>query len=410
MPIVKGTPVTDPSVDDDRAAQLREQLADGLVADGTVLSKDVEAAFRAVPRHRFAPGATLEEAYARASVRTKRDAHGVTVSAVSDPGIQAMMLEQAGLRPGMRCLEIGSGGYNAALMAEIVGVGGEVTTIDIDPDVTDAARDYLTQTGHQRVNVVLADGEQGCAEHAPYDRIIVTAGAWDIPPAWVEQLTGDGILTVPLRMRGLTRSIAFAQADGHLVARSAKVCGFVKMQGAGAHDEWLLLLRGNEIGLRFDDSWPADTHKLSGPLDLLRVEVWSAVATGRLEPFDTLQLWLATVFDGFCLLSVDPALDTGLVTPQNRIACPAVIDAGSVAYLAVRRLDEATFEFGAHAFGPDAPALAGAMVEQVRVWDRDQRHHAGPRIAAYPSTTPVEELPDGLVITKRHVRISVSWP
>src|SRR6266498_476443 len=66
-----------------------------LVGDGTIVSKAVEAAFRLVPRHRFAPGATLDEAYARDSIRTKRDEHGVTISAVSDPGIQAMMLEQA---------------------------------------------------------------------------------------------------------------------------------------------------------------------------------------------------------------------------------------------------------------------------------------------------------------------------
>lgn len=410
MSILKGTFVTEPTVESDRAAELRGRLTDELVADGTIASKEVEAAFRVVPRHRFAPGVTLEEAYARSSVRTKRDDHGITISAVSDPGIQAMMLEQAGLRPGMRCLEIGSGGYNAALMAEIVGEGGEVTTIDIDADVVNAANTYLTGAGYTRVNVVMGDGNLGWVDHAPYDRIIVTAGAWDIPPAWVEQLTGDGTLTVPLRMRGLTRSVTFARADDHLTAQSAMVCGFVKMQGAGAHDERLLLLRGKEIGLRYDDGWPADPDSLTGALDTPRAEAWSAVATGRMEPFDTLQLWLATAFDGFCLLSVDPALDSGLVAPQNRIACPAVVDAGSFAYLAVRRLDETTFEFGAHAFGPEAIALADSMAEQIRVWDREHRHGQGPRIAAYPISTPVEDLPGGLVIPKRHVRVSVSWP
>ncbi len=400
----------DVTAESDRAAELRGRLTDELVADGTIVSKEVEAAFQVVPRHRFAPGATLDEAYARDSVRTKRNDHGITISAVSDPGIQAMMLEQARLRPGMRCLEIGSGGYNAALMSEIVGGDGEVTTIDIDPDVVNAAYAYLTQTGYTQVNVVLGDGEQGCAKHAPYDRIIVTVGAWDIPPAWAQQLAAGGTLTVPLRMRGLTRSITFARPDGHLVAQSAKVCGFVKMQGAGAHDERLLLLRGKEIGLRFDDGWPANPDLLTGALDTARAEAWSGVTTGRMEPFDTLQLWFATAFDGFCLLSVDPNLDTGLVSPQNRMACPAVMDAGSFAYLTLRRLNETTFEFGAHAFGPDAAALAAAMAEQVRVWDRDHRRGPGPRIAAYPADTPVDELPDGLVIPKRHVRITISWP
>jgi len=403
--------VTDATAEPDRAAELRGRLTDELVADGIIVSKEVEAAFRVVPRHRFAPAATLDDAYARDSIRTKRDPHGVTISSVSDPGIQAMMLEQAQLRPGMRCLEIGSGGYNAALMAEIVGENGEVTTVDIDPDVVNAARAYLTETGYTRVNVVLGDGEQGCAQHGPYDRIIVTVGAWDIPPTWARQLAPDGTLTVPLRMRGLTRSITFARADGHLVAQSATVCGFVKMQGAGAHDERAIPLRGDEITLRFDDDgWPASPDLLTGALNTARAEAWSGVTTGRMESFDTLHLWLATAFDGFCLLSVDPALDTGLVLPQNRMACPAVVDGGSFAYLALRRLDEATFEFGAHAFGPDAAALAAATTEQVRVWDRDQRHGPGPRIAAYPADTPIEELPSGRVIPKRHVRITISWP
>ncbi len=78
-----------------------------------IRSDQVADAFRTVPRHLFAPGATLEESYAQDTVGIKRDEHGIAISMVSAPRIQAMMLEQAGLRPGMRVLEIGSGGYNA---------------------------------------------------------------------------------------------------------------------------------------------------------------------------------------------------------------------------------------------------------------------------------------------------------
>lgn len=156
---------------------ISDNVFDELVAEGTILSKEVEAAFRVVPRHLFAPGATLQEPYAQDTVRTKRDEHGITISAISAPQIQAMMLEQAGLRSGMRVLEIGSGGYNAALMAELVGEHGQVTTVDIDPEVIDRVRDCLIEAGYSRVNVVLADAEGGVPEHAPYDRIIVTAGA-----------------------------------------------------------------------------------------------------------------------------------------------------------------------------------------------------------------------------------------
>lgn len=68
-------------------------------------------------------------------------------------------------------------------------------------------------------------------DHAPYDRIVVTVGAWDIPPAWVDQLAQGGTLTVPLRMWSLTGSIAFTRDGDHLLSQSAEVCGFVTMQG-----------------------------------------------------------------------------------------------------------------------------------------------------------------------------------
>src|SRR5262249_10570720 len=94
----------------------------------------VAGAFRTVRRELFTPGVELEAVYAATKcVITKWDEHGVAVSSVSAPEIQAFMLEQAELRPSMNVLEIGSGGYNAALIAELVGAQGAVTTVDIDP-------------------------------------------------------------------------------------------------------------------------------------------------------------------------------------------------------------------------------------------------------------------------------------
>jgi protein-L-isoaspartate(D-aspartate) O-methyltransferase len=173
-------------------------LVDKIIAQraelNAVLSSEVEAALRTVPRHLFAPGVPWETAYTNDTVVTKRDEHGIALSSVSAPWLQAMMLEQAQLAPGMRVLEIGSGGYNAALIAELVGEEGEVTTVDIDSDVADRARRCLAVAGYRWVNVVLADAEGGIPDHAPYDRIIVTVGAWDIPPAWVDQLAEGGRL------------------------------------------------------------------------------------------------------------------------------------------------------------------------------------------------------------------------
>ncbi|MEU6997313.1 methyltransferase, FxLD system [Nonomuraea sp. NPDC046570] len=395
------------------AARLRAALVDRLRDQGAIRDDRVAEAFATVPRHVFVPGESLETAYADEVVVTKRDRRGIVVSSVSAPQIQAVMLEQARLAPGMRALEIGSGGYNAALMAELVGEEGEVTSVDIDPEVIDRARRCLAEAGYARVRAVLADAEDGVPEHAPYDRVIVTVAAWDIPPAWVDQLAEDGSITVPLRMCGLTRSIAFARDGGRLVGESVEPCGFVAMQGSGAHAERLLFLRDREVVLLFDEGLPDEPESLDGVLDLPRAEAWSGVMVGGVEPFDTLHLWLATALPGFCLLAVDPLLDSGVVSPANRQACAAVVDVGAFAYLTVRRVSgrgRSRYEFGVYAHGRDADGLADRMAEQIGHWDRRHRSGPGPRITAYPAGTPDERLPGGQVVDKRHTRLVITWP
>lgn len=142
-----------------RADELRAAMVRELRDKGVIVSDQVAAAFAAVPRHVFAPGETLEAAYAaHGTVMPKRDADGLLLSVLSAPNIQAMMLEPAGVKPGMRILEIGSGGVNAALIAELARPGGRVTTMDIDPEVTSRTRVLLEQTGNaSRVTVVTGD-------------------------------------------------------------------------------------------------------------------------------------------------------------------------------------------------------------------------------------------------------------
>ncbi|WP_344282132.1 methyltransferase, FxLD system [Actinomadura napierensis] len=391
---------------------MRGQMVDALVADGTIISTQIEAVMRAVPRHRFAPDAPLEQAYdAYKAVFTKKDEHEVITSSVSAPQIQAMMLERAEISAGMRILEIGSGGYNAALLAELVGEGGDVTTIDIDPDVTARAERLLAEGGYGSVHVVTGDAEAGVAASAPYDRILVTVGAWDIPPAWTTQLAPAGRLVVPLRIKGLTRSIAFDRLNDHLVGASGQVCGFVPMQGAGVHQEQQLLVTGTgEIALRFDDGLPLEPSRLDNAVRTPRAESWTGVRVGRQESFDTLQLFLATVLPGFCIMAVNPDLDTGLVSPSNKWFSMATVDDGGFAYLTTRpTTDPQTVEFGAHAFGPNGPRLAEIVAAQVRVWDQEQRGGPGPRIEVHPAGTPDDRLPTGRVVDKRHSRVVLSW-
>ncbi|MET9290826.1 methyltransferase, FxLD system [Streptomyces sp. NPDC003077] len=399
-----------------------EELRDSLVRElrdlRALRTSEVERAIRAVPRHLFVPEVPLSEAFAaQRAVVTKRDATGVSISSVSAVRVQAFMLEQAAIRPGMRVLEIGSGGYNAALIWELVGPSGEVTTIDIDPEVVERARRCLTAAGYERVRVMRADGEEGEPKQAPYDRILVTAGAWAISPAWVEQLAEGGRIVVPLRMRGLTRSVALEREDERLVSRSYELCGFVPMQGAGERRERLAILHeeeGREVGLRLDDEQSVDAERLGAALRRPPATAWSGVTVGGMEPFDDLDLWLATVLRDFALLAAGPAArEAGLVKSASPMGVPTLLDhgSGSFAYRTVRSTGEKDrYELGAYAHGPQAEAVADRLVRQIRDWDERQRGGPGPRFEVLPADTPHQQLPFGRVLDKGRTKVSISWP
>jgi protein-L-isoaspartate(D-aspartate) O-methyltransferase len=159
---------------------------------------------------------------------------GVT-STASAPRIVASMLELAQLAAGMRVLEIGTGsGYNTALLQELVGPRGRVTSVDIDGALVYDARRRLDATGYPDVSVVVADGYFGAAERAPFDRVVATVGCVDVAPAWLGQLAPGGFCVVPLQHGGwhpLTR--AEPNGDG---ARLTVVgpAGFVAIQGQQA--------------------------------------------------------------------------------------------------------------------------------------------------------------------------------
>src|SRR5437868_477650 len=143
------------------AAELRNGAVDELVKDQTIVIQAIEDALRKVPRHLAVPEATLEAAYSPYdAVVTKWDERGIGRSSMSAMQIQAMQLEQARIRPGDRGVEIGSGGVNAAYIAELTGEGGEMTTVDIDPFVTGRAESFLKTAGYPQVRVLLADAEE----------------------------------------------------------------------------------------------------------------------------------------------------------------------------------------------------------------------------------------------------------
>ncbi|MGW5102661.1 methyltransferase, FxLD system [Streptomyces sp. NPDC004100] len=409
--------MTKTTVEPEEATRLRNKVVDTLCSDGNISSPEIEAVMRKVPRHAFTPDTTLDKAYdTYAAVITKTDEHGVQLSSVSAPQIQAMMLEQARVKPGMRVLEIGSGGLNAAYLAELVGEHGEVVTADIDPVVTDRAHRLLDEHGYGRVRVVTVDAAEPIPDLGEVDIVMVTAGAWDIAPAWTAQLKQGGRLVVPLRMRGLTRSVAFVQIAGehgrYLESESARICGFVPMQGSTAHREELLLVNGTpEIGLKFDDGLPADPHRLDNAVTFPRHELWTGVVIGLSELIDTLQMAMAISLPGFCTMAVDEDLDTGLVAPVNKRFALAAVEDDTFAYLVTRRTkDNKHIEYGVHALGPNAKQFADKIGDVLRDWEANRRGGPNPVIRVYPAHTPDDQIPADRVIDKVHSRVSLSWP
>jgi protein-L-isoaspartate(D-aspartate) O-methyltransferase len=389
------------------AAQLRPWLS------AEELPGPVVAALRAVPRHRFTPGVPLAKAYENVPVVIDTDGRSARLSPVSAPGAVAAMLAQLGVRPGESVLEIGSGGYQAALLRELAGPHGSVTTLDIDPEVISRARACLDGAGYGDVRTLCADAEDGAPGGGPFDRIIVAVQAWDVPPAWTGQLAPGGRLVVPLLTRGVTRSWALDRQGGHLVSRSSLPCAFVPMQGAGKHGTWSVPVDEAGVSLSGDEPAGADGAALAGVLAAERAEAWAGVTARTGELITDLDLWLITV-PGLCWLKASQdAVDRGLANPAVTGGTPALADGGSLAYLAKPRPvnDEGTeFEFGAYGHGPRGAELAARLADHLRAWDREHRHGPGPVLTVHPAGTPAGDLPPGHVIRKRHTTMVLSWP
>jgi protein-L-isoaspartate(D-aspartate) O-methyltransferase len=214
--------------------QLNELVRE-LQRRGCVHSEAVAAAFAAVRRHRFLPAASRSRAYVLdEAIPTHFDQDGVSISSSSAPTIMAVMLEMLATDADQRVLEIGAGtGYNAALLARLVGPNGHVVSIDVNPAVAMEAAANVRAFA-PNVEVVTGDGWGGVVGET-FDRVIVTAECWDVSPHWVRQLRPGGMLVLPLWLRpGLTFAVGFQKMGRHLESRSLAYCGFMPLQGAHA--------------------------------------------------------------------------------------------------------------------------------------------------------------------------------
>ncbi|OLL75602.1 Protein-L-isoaspartate O-methyltransferase [Pseudonocardia sp. Ae263_Ps1] len=404
---MSSAPVT--GSEDHDADRLRAALADHIRARGTFRTAAVEQAFRSVPRHLFLPEVDAATAYAPRPVVTKRDADGAAVSSASSPNLVAAMLELLDVRPGQRVLEIGAAtGINAALLAEVVGETGAVSTVEIDADLTERAQRALVSAGYGRVVVHCGDGALGHPESAPFDRIIVTAGAWDVPPAWWQQLVPGGRLVVPVRLHGsgLTRVLPFDRDRdaATMTAREALVCGFVPMRGIDDHPDDVVRL-ARDVLLAVDRADGPDAQALANVLTYEPSSAWTGVVVGHDDEAEHLDLWLATTTSdlGFGRLRVGPdARGAGAADPALRWAGASLYLNGSLAYVVVRPHDERSDELGIVAHGPESAGLIERLRSALDEWAR--RRPTQPMVTAH--SNPVCDVAG---IRRQHSRLVVRW-
>ncbi|MEU9591202.1 methyltransferase domain-containing protein [Streptomyces sp. NPDC048193] len=278
------------------AASARAELVREIELSGAWAADPVwREAFEAVPRHLFVPSyfvgvrggyerrwgehpdpAARERwvrgAYADVPLATRlRD--GELLSSSSQPSLMAMMLVELDVTDGDRVLEIGAGtGYNAALLAHRLGDDDLVTTVDLDPDITESARRHLTAAGYHPA-VVTGDGARGVPERAPFDRVIATCALPTVPRAWLAQCRPGGRILAPLATGLVALTVRDAgHAEGHFLHTPAY---FVPLRGTGRTEPERPGLGGVPRRARDDD--------------LFRFLL--ALTRGSLDPQEAYALW-----------------------------------------------------------------------------------------------------------------------
>lgn len=207
----------------DAAAQMvRQQIESRGIRDPLTLE-----AMAAVPRHLFLPPAQRHLAYADGAVPI---AAGQTMS---QPFIVAQMTAALRLHRGDRVLEIGTGsGYQTAVLADAVGVTGEVYTIERHAELAQRAEDLLRELGYANVRFSIGDGTLGWPEAAPFDGITVTAGGPAVPPDLRQQLEPHGgRLVIPVGSRTQQELLRFVRDGNEWVRESLGPVAFVPLIG-----------------------------------------------------------------------------------------------------------------------------------------------------------------------------------
>ncbi len=201
-----------------RDRMVERQLA-GHIRDAGVLR-----AMRTVPRHLFVPGSELPLAYGDHPLSI---GHGQTIS---QPYMVAKMTEALELRGGEKVLEIGSGsGYQTAVLKAL---RADVYTVERVPELSKRAQENVERAGYSGVHYRIGDGSQGWPGEAPFDRVIVTAGAPTMPVSLVEQLREGGSMVIPVGGEEEQELLLVRRGQGRVTRERICACVFVKLWGA----------------------------------------------------------------------------------------------------------------------------------------------------------------------------------
>ena len=211
-------------------AQRRDMVGSQLRARG-IRDERVLAAMSHVPRHEFVPVEFRDQVY---------EDHPIPIGegqTVSQPYIVAIMLQALALDPSDTVLEIGTGsGYQTALLAELT---RQVYSVERHASLARRAEATLRRLGYSNVQVLLGDGTNGLPDHAPFDAIVVSAAAPQIPPPLFEQLCDGGRMVIPVGPAPAQELQLVRKKAGQPVISSLEGCRFVPLIGSkGYHSGW----------------------------------------------------------------------------------------------------------------------------------------------------------------------------
>jgi protein-L-isoaspartate(D-aspartate) O-methyltransferase len=186
------------------------------------LDPELRRALMDVPRHLFVPQSLMLMAYQDTPLPIGFD------KTISQPFIGALMIDLLGVERGTRVLEVGTGfGYQAAVMAEM---GAEMFSVEVVEEFADGAKARFELLGYD-IEVRVGDGTRGWPEHAPFDRILVTAAAEEPPPALIEQLEPGGRMVIPIGGKDIQQlSVIDKTGSGEIRTREIMPVRFTEIE------------------------------------------------------------------------------------------------------------------------------------------------------------------------------------